>query len=77
MLNAFKKQGNLFQEADSDLSETWPDHHQTIQLLYQASEALSGRSGMGSGGSETNIVLSEDGKGFLEIEQSITWHSYW
>ena len=26
---------------------------------------------MGSGGSETNIVLSEDGKGFLEIEQSI------
>ena len=61
MLNAFKRQVNLFQEADSDLSVTGPDHDQTSKLLYQASEALSGRSEMGLGGSETNIVLSEDG----------------
>ena len=61
MLNDFKRQVNLFQEADLDLSETWSDQDQTSQLLYQASVALSGHSEMGSGGSETNLVLSEDG----------------
>ena len=58
MLDAFKRQVNAFQEADSDVSETCSDFDYTSQLLVQASEAVSVCLESGSGSSDASLGLS-------------------